>query len=189
MLAVPIYYVFYASILIAIAIGLFKIWDRQQSNKVIPFLNDPAWLPPANLSLSEPSEKTQQDLYDFSLQYISYLKGVLASPTPNKLEKLGELISSDENLYRELWPDIEVRVAYVYESYKVEFSALIEAISKNSNHPVSLYAAYQLSKCVPVPTSRLKQLTLEIGKSPIIKPAIAAAKKRQCTAPGQLTDR
>lgn len=156
---------------------MFKLWDRKQSKQSASVFNDLDWLQPSTGGASATNAISAQEIYNFSNQYIELLKGAFASPSPLKLKRLNEALAAPHNLYDQLWRDMAVRLSMTYDSYKIEYTALIDILAKNAEDPVQLYAGLRLATGFPEVPTKLQRLAIEIQNSSKIKPAFRAAKE------------
>lgn len=166
-------------LVLAMACGflLYKLWDRGQSNKTLDAFQDYDWLAEPIDKRQKQEELSAQEIYDFSGQYLTVLKGAFASPTPAKFQQLSETLSAPHNLHDQLWRDMAVRLSATYDSYKIEYVALIDFLAKNAEDPVQLYAGLRLAIGFPEASSKLKRLAKKIQNSSKVKPALLAAAK------------
>ncbi len=73
-----------------------------------------------------------------------------------------------------------VRLSMTYDSYKIEYTALVNILAKNAEDPVQLYAGLRLATGFPEASAKLNRLAKEIQNSDKVKPAFhSAAKLRQ----------
>lgn len=166
MLAVPIYYVVFGAIAMALGFLAFKIWDKSQSKEIVERLSDGNWLASSSLSINSETELSQQDFYDFAQQYTGVLRGAFANPTKRQLELLSSYLAAPHNNHRELWPELGRGLMETHKRYKIEYKMLLTTIAQKSSNPEQLMAAYQMANYMAVSTSQIKRAQAEIEKSP-----------------------
>lgn len=177
MLALIFYYLVFGAIAMAMGIALFKRWDRRQSDLALNAFLEHDWLKHPSKSTQEQRELSAQEIYDFSDKYIATLKAAFASPTPLKLQRLNEVLAAPHNLHDQLWRDMAIRLSEVYDSYKIEYVALLTFVAENSENSTQLYASLRLATGFPEASTKLQRLATNIENSSEIEPALRTAKK------------
>jgi len=164
MLALPFYYLVFGGTAFGIGLLAYRLWDRGETNLRTEVISDPDWL--FKKARQEPN--TNQSLYEFSVQYIAVLKGVFAAPSASKLERLSKLFAAPQNSDDQLWKDMSLRLDEAYNSYSLEYVALIETIATHSQNPSQLYAAHRLATCIGGSSRKLISLGKAIAQNPIL---------------------
>lgn len=170
-------YIIYGAIFFALGTFVFKLWDKNKSVESASAFHTLQWLKPSANDACSEKELSAQEIYDFSNQYIATLKGAFASPTLPKLQRLNETLAAPHNLHDQLWKDIAVRLSTTFDSYKIEYTTLINFLAENAEDPVQLYAGLRLATGFPEAPTKLRRLAKDIQNSNKVKPAISAAAK------------
>ena len=176
MLAIFVYGVIIGTLLIGLAILLFKAWDKGQSRDATNLYSATEWLMPARAELPAADGLSEQALYDASETFINILKGVFAGPTPAKLARLNELLAAPHNLHDQYWHDLNVRLVNAYNDYRLEYLALIELLAEKAEDPVQLYAGLRLAGALPAAPAKIRELVDTLKTAPAVKPALRAAR-------------
>lgn len=86
------------------------------------------------------------------------------------------MIAAPQNSDDQLWRDMSLRLNDAYNSYSIEYIALIETIAKHSQNVNQLYAACQLATSFPDAPTKLVGLAEKVSASPMM---VAAASQRR----------
>lgn len=165
MLSFFIYYVVFGAIAVALGTFLYRRWDKKQSRAIVKSFKAPDWLQVSSEPAAERPEASDQELYDFSMQFVSQLRGALASGTDTQLARVGQLMAEPHTLHETFWREVALRLSSVCQAYKHEYTSLLEAVFEHSQNTTQQNSAFRMASCVMDPPSKLRKLAKTMSEA------------------------